>query len=417
MKFLLAPALALLLLLTGCASPQPRIKPVTLNDLRDFREARLAERLRARLVVSIRDERVRRLDTDPEQRVAQALRDEGNRMANAVGLKLVEHYPIEALDLYVYVLEGDSADTVDRAARHLETAPRVHNVQRVNLFRTRSAQPDEPGANATGSNDDPLGPLQALPATELARLHTIATGRGVTIAVVDTGIDLRHEDLQGAQLEARDLVGNNPDVPVETHATAVTGIMLAQARNGVGISGIAPGARIIVLRACWEESSDDSAYCNTFTLAKALAAALEANVDIVNLSLTGPMDPLLVQLVEALLARNVIVVAANADEPDQGPFPSKLSGVISATSRPVLARDPGPVYAPGNDIITLLPESRYGLRDGSSISAAQVSGVAGLFRERDPALTADALEALLHGRGVEEEGLAGLLEALQKAGQ
>ncbi|MBW3568216.1 MAG: S8 family serine peptidase [Proteobacteria bacterium] len=411
MKFLLALALALVLL-AGCATPRDRIAPITLDDLRHFREARLAERLQARLVVSVKDERVDRYDAG--SRVARELQAAGVRLADKVDMRLVEHYPIDALHLYVYVLEGDSVETVDRAERILEDAPDVKTVQRVNLFRTETAQPDPSDDITSNFRDDPLGPLQALPASELARLHEFATGEGVSIAIVDTGIDRNHEDLRGAQLDVRNLVDENRDMPVENHATAIAGIILAQPGNGIGISGIAPASRVIVLRACWQESREDSAYCNTFTLAKALAAALEADVDIVNLSLTGPMDPLLVQLVEALQARNVIVVAANADEPDQGPFPSALPGVISATSRPIFAQDPGPVYAPGSDVITLLPENRYGLRDGSSISAAQVSGVAGLFRERDPVMTAAALEGLLHGRGVEEEGLAGLLEALQK---
>lgn len=411
MKFLLAPALALTLLV-GCAAPQGRIAPITLDDLRHFREARLAERLQARLVVSVKDERIDRYDADPK--IVRELHAAGAHLADKVDMRLVEHYPIDALGLYVYVLEGDSVDTVDQAEQVLERTPDVKSVQRVNLFRTETSQPEIPDDISSNFYDDPLGPLQALPASELARLHEFATGEGVTIAIVDTGIDRNHEDLRNAKLDLRNLVDENLDAPVETHATAIAGIILAQPGNGIGISGIAPASRVILLRACWQESREDSAYCNTFTLAKALAAALEADVDIVNLSLTGPMDPLLVQLVEALQARNVIVVAANADEPGQGAFPSALPGVISATSRPVFAQDPGPVYAPGSDIITLLPENRYGLRDGSSISAAQVSGVAGLFRERDPVMTAEVLEGLLHGRGVEEEGLAGLLEALRK---
>src|SRR5690606_22313575 len=101
--------------------------------------------------------------------------------------------------------------------------------------------------------------------------------------------------------------------------------------------------------------------------------------------------------------------------PGQGAFPAALPGVIAVTARTVLSRDPGPIYAPGEDIITLLPGNRYGLRDGSSIAAAHVSAIAGLFRERNPDISAERLDALLHGRGVEAEGLAGLVEALRNA--
>lgn len=415
-----SPALLLLALLlaAGCAYPQGRIAPISVEQLRDYREARLEERLRKRLVVSIKDERVQHLDNDGNEALAKQLHERGLAIAAEVDMQLIEHYAIDALQMYVYVVEGKSQRHAERSVARLEKLPGIHRVQRANLFRTQTDQPapSTPGNSQTDA-DDPLGPMQALPAENLMELHALATGRGVNIIVVDTGIDLDHEDLQGAQLQARDLVTDLADVPVETHATAVTGIISAQSRNGIGISGIAPAANVLVLRACWQQTSEDSAYCNTFTLAKALATALEANVDIVNLSLTGPMDPLLVQLVEALLANNTIVVAANLDEPEQGPFPSSLPGVISATARPVRANDPGPVYAPGEDVITLLPDNRYGLRNGSSISAAQVSGVASLFRERDPTITAAAVEGILHGRDVEQEGLDGLLEALRKTGQ
>lgn len=419
MKHAVAPILLAVILLAGCAYPQGRIVPISVDQLRQYHEARLEERLRKRLVVSVKDERVQLLEGDAAAAITRELHEQGMRLAGEVRMQLVEHYAIDALNVYVYVLEGSSQRHADRAVARLEKFPGVQRVQRANLFRTQTLQPEsETDVTAIqDGDDDPLGPLQALPAEELARLHGFATGRGVSIAIVDTGIDLDHEDLQGARLRARDLVDELLDVPVETHATAVTGIIAAQSRNGIGISGIAPASDVLVLRACWQQTSDDSAYCNTFTLAKALATALEANVDIVNLSLTGPMDPLLVQLVEALVTNNTIVVAANMDEPDQGPFPSSLPGVISATSRPLRANDPGPVYAPGEEIITTLPDNRYGLRNGSSISAAQVSGVASLFRERDPAISAAAIEALLHGRDVQAEGMDGLLEALRKTGQ
>ena len=409
--FLLAPLLAV-----GCVSQRGHIQPITIDELRDYREARLEERLRSRLVVTMQRPPLTKDSTDDGAIMQQKLLENGQRMGALVGLQLVDHYPIDALGVHVYVYEAETGPVPERALKRLEREPDVKSVQRLNLFRTQAA-PGSVDASRPEVELDPLAPLQAIPVEQLAQLHALATGAGVTIAVVDTGIDIDHEDFAGARLQARDLVNDASTVPAETHATAVTGVMLAQPFNDMGIHGIAPDARVIVLRACWQEYVDAAAYCNTFTLAKALAAALDANVDIVNLSLTGPMDPLLVGLVERLQANNVIVVAAHQDEPGQGPFPATLPGVIAATSRPVYARDPGPVFAPGNDIITLLPDDRYGLRDGSSISAAQVSAVVSLFRERDDTITAEVLEALLHGRGVEEEGLAGLIEALRATGR
>lgn len=398
-------SLVLLLLLMACANN--RVERISMSELAAYREARLSTQTRGRLVATLRaPELLAQPRTDDVLR--ERFRARGRQLGVSAGLRMLDHYPLDTLGLWVFVYEADSERALTRGMRELERHPDIDNVQRDSLYRTR-AVPSE-------SSADPLGPLQPFSANQLERLHALATGEGVLVALIDTGIDAEHEDLVGAALETRDLVTDSPDVPPETHATAVGGVIIAQPGNGVGIRGIAPRARLLALRACWQEPVTENAFCNTFTLAKALSEALQRGADVVNLSLTGPLDPLLGRLVADLLANGAVVVAAHADERDQGPFPGTLPGVISATSRPLLAENPGPLFAPGTDVITLLPADRYGLRDGSSISAAQVSAVFSLFLERDPALTADELESLVRGESVRETGLDGLLEALRSVG-
>jgi subtilisin family serine protease len=94
-----------------------------------------------------------------------------------------------------------------------------------------------------------------------------ATGRKVTVAVVDSGIESNHPDLAGQVAVEENFVDGQKYV-AELHGTAVAGVIAARAGNGVGIEGVAPDARLLALRACWQAGS--ATRCNSFTLAKAI---------------------------------------------------------------------------------------------------------------------------------------------------
>ena len=96
--------------------------------------------------------------------------------------------------------------------------------------------------------------------------------KGVRIAEIDTGVDLRHPDLQGQVVDVQNFVDGN-SYAAEVHGTAIAGIIVAKADNGIGIVGVAPGV-LLSLRACWQPSDATSAVCSSFTLAKAMQYAL-----------------------------------------------------------------------------------------------------------------------------------------------
>jgi subtilisin family serine protease len=217
--------------------------------------------------------------------------------------------------------------------------------------------------------------------------------------VVDSGIDAGHPDLSGQLLVNRNFVSGQPFV-AEQHGTAVAGIIAAKADNHVGIAGVAPGARLLGLRACWQssKSSGISTACDTLSLAKALYFAAQSRPDVINLSLSGPDAKLLRALLGVAMSHGVAIVGAVDPKLPGGGFPASVPGVI-AVADTSLAASRGDVYmAPGRDVPTTEPGGRWSLVNGSSFAAAHVSGLVALMRERRR-LSPIALVSQRHGGG------------------
>jgi subtilisin family serine protease len=244
----------------------------------------------------------------------------------------------------------------------------------LHLYRGQGAPPN-----------DPLFPAQpAAKVWRLADLHEVATGRNVKVAVVDSRIDLQHPDLAGQVQVSRDFLPDHPG-GAESHGTAVAGVIAARADNHVGIVGVAPGARLMARRACWQEPPKAAAICDTLSLARALSFAIENGAQVINLSLSGPDDTLLSRLLDVAITRGATVVGAADPSLAGGGFPASHAGVIAVA----MDGDPaarGFVRAPGRDIPTTEPSGRWTLVTGSSFAAAHVTGLAALVRERDPRL-------------------------------
>lgn len=131
------------------------------------------------------------------------------------------------------------------------------------------------------------------------------------------------------------------------------------------------------------------------TLAKAIAAAIEARIDIVNLSLTGPADPLLTRLVDVGLRRGVVFVGATPPKTEGGTFPTSIPGVIGVDAAGAKASADSVLFAPGSEVLTLVPDGRYDFLSGSSLAAASVSGGIALLLARDHNLRAENVRDLL----------------------
>ena len=225
------------------------------------------------------------------------------------------------------------------------------------------------------------------------------------VAVVDTGVDVDHPDLRGRVVGASNFVdGGEQTFTGDIHGTAVAGALAASA-NEVGIVGVAPDAQLLALKACWPESPGArQALCNSYTLAKAVDFALNARAQVLNLSLAGPADPLLTRLLDLALERGITVVAA-APADGAPSFPASLAGVVAVRDggiasstgafAPAAKGGAEALAAPAVDILTTVPRASYDYFSGSSVAAAQVSGIAALLLERRPDMKPAEVRRLL----------------------
>jgi subtilisin family serine protease len=330
-------------------------------------------------------------------RVAQDAQLEARRVAARYALRQVASWPIRALALHCVVYEIEGSRTAPEVLAALAHEPRVVLAEPLNEFHTLAAAGTGPPA---APYNDPLYDLQTnLPALGIPAAHRRAQGEGVRIALIDTGVDSQHPDLRGRILQTRSfLTPAHRDARLLRHGTAMAGIIAAVANNHLGIVGIAPRAQLLVYEACWQlRPDDDAAACNTFTLAQALAAALDSGAPLINLSLGGPADTLLDALVQVGLRRGVVFVGAGAA--GESGFPTVIAGVLAAAASEG-ALPPGALPAPARHVLTLRPGGDYDFESGSSVAAAELTGVVALLMSASPArLTAPRLAALLRDSG------------------
>ncbi len=305
----------------------------------------------------------------------------------------VTGWPIKALDLYCIVLAPPPGMTRDSLLKALANDDRVELAQPLQDYSVYAKRSQD----AHPYNDPYVDLQRGFVETDAALAHDLSQGEGVHIAIVDTGVDRTHPDLQGRIRDAHNVVdGDASAFNHDRHGTEVAGVIAADGNDHRGIVGIAPKAMLSVYKACWyPPASNTGARCNTFTLAKALAAVIDKDARIVNLSLGGPADPLLNKLLAHLLRQGRIVIAALPPDGNVDGFPDSAAGVIVVRTGDVSTAAPGILSAPGNDILTTQPGGGYDFTSGSSMAAAHVSGIAALLLSLAPGLDARTVHDLL----------------------
>ena len=326
---------------------------------------------------------------------ASTLRD----LAARYSLTPVSEWPIEQLKMHCVLFRIPPGTTREAMVEKLKADKRVLIVQPLNEFESAATvRPAVTPAAASAVPGDPYARLQSnVSALDVVEAHNFSRGAGIRVAIIDTGVDTHHPDLAGRTFVTRNFIDND-DVSFRSdrHGTQVAGLIAATSDNGIGIVGVAPDVKLMAYKACWQASANTAGRCNSFTIAQALADALAARAQVINLSLVGPSDPLLEALIAKAAELGVIVVGAVSDDPRLR-FPARLPGVlpVGESERSLSATADGILRAPARDIVTLVPNGHYDFASGSSLATAQISGVVALLLARNQRLDAVRLRDML----------------------
>ncbi|CBG74376.1 putative secreted serine protease [Streptomyces scabiei 87.22] len=260
----------------------------------------------------------------------------------------------------------------------------------------------------------------ALDAMHTQEAWRTTKGAGITVAVLDTGVDDEHPDLAGNILPTKDMVGfgaSRGDRPWARHGTAMAGIIAGHG-HGVndadGVLGIAPEAKILPVRVILEDKDPARSKARSTrgnALAEGIRWAADQDVDVINLSLgddseSAHPEPSEDAAVQYALSKGSIVVASAGNGGAKGDhisYPAAYPGVIAVAAvdedgdrAPFSTRRwYATVSAPGVDVVIADPDRKYYEGWGTSAAAAFVSGAAALVKAAHPSLTPAQVKRLL----------------------
>jgi serine protease len=247
----------------------------------------------------------------------------------------------------------------------------------------------------------------------------ISQGAGVTVAVIDSGVDADHSDLQGQVLPGLDLVDprGNGDTDLVGHGTTVSAIIAGRGDDSNGVIGIAPKSKILPVRVLDQENRYDDA----IIVAKGVRWAVDHGARVINLSLGGNgSSAALAAALDYAFAKDVVVVACTGNTSPSSSdgvwYPAREPGVLAVAG---MERDGDVLWsgsitgketvvtAPATQLVGARPgASGYWKVQGTSFAAPMVSATAALVRSRWPTMPAgEVINRII--RTAKDRGAAG----------
>ncbi|MFQ5559325.1 MAG: S8 family serine peptidase, partial [Nitrospinota bacterium] len=304
-------------------------------------------------------------------------RNKIRKLAKKLKLETLETFDVEPLGQTVFQFETQK--DVLQGVSEFKKEPFVVLAQPNFILRTRS----EPGIRLQRLNRE----------LHLETLHRNVVGQGVSVAVIDTGVDTTHEDLKERVTLSKNMLVDDPFKP-EIHGTAVAGIIGASL-NQFGILGIAPKVNLLAYRACSQiEDGKPEGICYSTAVAKALSHALAHGAQIINMSFgIGTFDQLIDKILAKGAKKGALLVAPVGNRPWQKEvsFPASHPKVLAVGGLND-SQQPYPnaevvkgtqVLAPATSIFTTIPGNRHSFIDGTSMASAAVSGLLAAALEGD----------------------------------
>jgi hypothetical protein len=356
------------------------------------------------------DEIVVQLNGNPSQRVIDGL-------ARRYRLTRVESQNFGLLNATLYRWHITNGRSVPAVIADLATNRIVAWVQPNYLF---SLQENSAQDSTESKQEEADASQYAVAKLHLTEAHGLAKGDNVAVAVIDSGVDLFHPELQGVVVDQFDALGST--VAADRHGTAIAGIIAAHRR----LVGAAPAVHMLAVRAFTVSSSGTAG--TTFNIIKGLDWAMSRGARVINMSFAGPADPVMQRATASARQRGAIMIAAAGNAGPQSPplYPAADPSVIAVTATDAedhlfsMANrgDYVAAAAPGVDILIAAPGDSYQISSGTSYAAAYASGVAALILERKPTLQPDAIKRILmttahslSSKGPNDEFGAGLIDA------
>ena len=235
-----------------------------------------------------------------------------------------------------------------------------------------------------------------------------STGHGVTVAVLDTGVQASHPDLRGTVLPGKDFTGGGGDgrTDVKGHGTHVAGIVAAARGNGVGTVGLAYHAAILPVQVLGDDGGGLLSWA-----AKGIIWATDAGADVINMSFGASSgNSVLDTAVAYAKSRGVVLVAASGNEgASRAYWPAAHRDVIAVgatTSADAVATFSNhdaalDVVAPGARVVSTCVTSRWCLMTGTSMAAPHVAAAAAAIRAVRPDLQPAEVRTLLQRSAVD----------------